>query len=173
MIVRAFAASLFALLLVSSHASAQTLPDSIAGIAFLIGDWHGDGTSEGGMTNQGTSSIHLIVGGNALLRRDHTDVTDKTGKLQESFDQVMLIYPEGGTLHADYLDGAHVIHYAKATVSPGVSVMFESASGTGAPVFHLTYTKTDADTLGIAFEMQPPGAPKFVTVASGSVHRDK
>jgi hypothetical protein len=168
-----FAVALSALILTGAGASAQTLPDSIAGIAFLIGDWHGDGKSEGGMTNHGTSSIHLIVGGNALLRRDHTDVTDKNGKLQESFDQVMLIYPEGGTLHADYLDGAHTIHYVKATVSPGVSVQFESAGGTGAPVFHLTYTKTDTDTLGIAFEMQPPGTAPFTMVAKGEVHRDK
>ncbi len=168
-----FALTLCAFLLVGSAASAQTLPDSLAGVAFLVGDWHGDGTSEGGMTNHGTSSIHLIVGGNALLRRDHTDVVDKAGKLQESFDQVMLIYPEGGTLHADYLDGAHTIHYVKATVAPGASVMFESAGGTGAPVFHLTYTRTDADTLGVVFEMQPPGAPNFMTVAKGEVHRDK
>ena len=166
-----FVLALFAFLFAGSAAQAQTLSDSMAGVAFLIGDWGGTGKSEGGTADTGTSHIHLIVGGNALLRQDHTDVTDKTGKLQESFDQIMLIYPEGGTLHADYLDGAHVIHYVKAAIMPGQSVQFESAAGQGAPVFRLSYTKTSADTLGILFEMQPPGAAAFVPVAQGTVTR--
>ncbi len=32
-------------------------------------------------------------------------------------------------------------------------------------------TKTSADTLAIAFEMQPPGAAAFVPVAQGTVTR--
>jgi hypothetical protein len=166
-----FTVALLIALLTGGAATAQTLPDSIAGVAFLIGDWTGGGASEGGMTDKGTSSIHLIVGGNALLRKDHNDVTDKDGKLQESFDQYMLIYPEGGTLHADYLDGAHTIHYVRAEIAPGQSVQFESAAAPGAPVFRLTYTKETAETLGIKFEMQPPGGTNFATVASGILTR--
>jgi hypothetical protein len=171
MILRVLMTSFLALLFAAGSATAQTLPDSIAGVAFLIGDWTGGGTSEGGMTDTGTSSIHLIVGGNALERRDHNDVSDRSGKLQESFDQIMLIYPEGGTLHADYFDGAHTIHYTRATVAPGQSVTFEGAAAGGVPLFRLTYTRTSADMLGIKFEMQPPGVSAFTTVASGTLTR--
>jgi hypothetical protein len=68
----------------------------------------------------------------------------------------MLIYPEGGTLHADYSDGQHVIHYTSATVSAGKSVTFMSAAGTG-PVFQLSYILQSADTLAISISMQAPG----------------
>jgi hypothetical protein len=156
-------------LAIASPATAQTAP--LPGISFLVGEWTGTGKSEGDTTDIGKSSIQPVVGGNALLRRDHTDVADKSGKVVESFDQIMLIYPEGGTLHADYLDGTHVIHYTSATVQPGQSVQFLSAASPVAPVFRLTYTKVGDTMLGIKFEMQPPGAPAFQTIAEGSVTR--
>jgi hypothetical protein len=114
-------------------ATAQTAPSPLDGLSFLVGDWTGTGKSENGGTDTGRSSIQRIVGGNALLRRDHTDVTDKNGKLIESFDQIMLIYPEGGTLHADYLDGTHVIHYIHAVIQPGQSVQFITDTSAKAP----------------------------------------
>jgi hypothetical protein len=168
---RAFAVSLYAALFLLQPASAQTLPDSIAGVAFLIGDWTGGGASQGGMTDAGTSSIHLIVGGNAIERRDHNDVTDKDGKLQQSFDQVMLIYPEDGTLRADYLDGAHTIHYVKATVEPGVSVRFESRETPGMPVYTLTYRRNSPDTLSVTFMSQMPGSQSVLLIAAGTMTR--
>jgi hypothetical protein len=161
-----------AAVLCATGAQAQTLPPLLADVAFLMGDWHGDGRSEKDHINHGTSSIHLIVGGNALLRKDHTDVTDKVGKKLESFDQIMLIYPEGGTLHADYLDGGHVIHYTRAGIEPGRSVAFHSDATATAPEFTLTYTKTGDHTLGVNFAMHPPGAAGIVVLATGTLKRD-
>jgi hypothetical protein len=155
----------------SFAASAQTLSPQIAPIGFLVGEWTGAGKSEGNNSDAGTSSIQPIVGGTALLRRDHNDVTDASGKPVESFDQIMAIYPEGGTLHADYLDGTHVIHYVGAAVQPGQSVQFDTAVTPNAPAFRLTYTKTSADTLAIKFEMMLPGKSTFRTVAEGAVKR--
>lgn len=166
-----FGFCLLAFGLMLGSAQAQDLAPPVAGLGFLIGDWAGTGKSEHGTTDTGTSHIEAAVGGNGLLRRDHTDVTDASGKLVESFDQIMLIYPEGGTLHADYLDGAHIIHYTSATIVPGQSVTFATTTTADAPTFHLTYTKAPADALGIKFEMMPPGAPAFTTIAEGTVSR--
>ena len=154
----------------ATPAAAQTLSAPLTGLSFLVGDWTGGGKSEHDTTDKGVSSIQPVVGGNALLRRDHTDVSDKTGTLIEGFDQIMLIYPEGGTLHADYLDGTHVIHYTSAAIQPGQSVQFLTDNSASAPAFRLTYSKQAADTLAIKFEMQPPGATQFQTVAEGALH---
>ncbi len=163
---------LFAALVAAAPAQAQALSPPLAGLAFLVGDWSGTGKSENDTTDKGTSSIRPVVGGNAMLRQDHNDVTDKAGKPVESFDQIMLIYPDGGTLHADYLDGAHTIHYVTADVQPGRSVRFETAPAAKAPAFRLTYAKSSADGLDITFEMQPPGAPAWIAVAKGTVTRN-
>jgi hypothetical protein len=168
--MRAFVYAGLLTLVLATPVAAQTLSAPLAGLSFLVGDWTGTGKSENDTTDNGRSSVQPVVGGNALLRRDHTDVTDKTGKLIESFDQIMLIYPEGGTLHADYLDGTHVIHYTSATIQPGQSVQFLTGTSATAPAFRLTYSKQAAGMLAIKFEMQPPGAPQFQIVAEGDMH---
>jgi hypothetical protein len=103
-----------------------------------------------------------------LVRRDHTDISDASGKLTNSFEQLMAIYPEAGTLHGDYFDGQHIIHYTSATVVPGTSVTFASAPAAG-PVFHLTYTLQPPATLAVTFAMAAPGSTDFHTIASGTL----
>jgi hypothetical protein len=83
----------------------------------------------------------------------------------------MLIYPEAGTIHADYSDGQHVIHYTGATVIPGKSVTFTSAALPGAPTFQLTYLLQRPDTLGLTFGMAPPGQKTVHPIATGTLKR--
>jgi hypothetical protein len=147
----------------------------VAGISFLVGNWgsgQGKVTDTGG-TSRGTSTITLEAGGAALLRRDHTELFGADGKPGGSFDQIMLIYPEGGTLHADYSDGDHLIHYTSASIVPGESVAFTSASLPGAPTFRLTYELKDGETLAVRFEMEPPGQTAFQPIASGTLRKAK
>jgi hypothetical protein len=129
--------------LVAMPASAQvpTLGPGLAPIGFLAGHWTGsDGVvADTGGRARGQSTMTPEAGGAVLLRRDHTDLFDAAGKPTGGFDQIMMIYAEGGTLHADYSDGSHLIHYTSAVVTPGKSVSFLSASNPGAPTFKLTY----------------------------------
>jgi hypothetical protein len=142
-------------------------------LGFLVGRWTAtDGKAEHDATAKGVSSIEPAAGGSALLRRDRTDLYAADGKLRTSFEQVMLIYPEGGALRADYFDGTHVIHYVSATVDPGKSVTFDTAATPGPPRFRLTYTAPSPGTLRVKFEMAPPGATDFQTVAAGEARRD-
>lgn len=84
----------------------------------------------------------------------------------------MMIYPDGATLHADYSDGDHVIHYVSAVVMPGRSVVFTTAPGAG-PAFRLTYERKGPDSLDISFAMAPPGQAAFNPIATGTVHKTR
>ena len=114
--------------------------------------------------------------GAALLRSDHTETFDAKGKPTGAFHQIMLIYPEGGTLHADYSDGeGHVIHYTTATVSAGRSVIFTSPPTPGAPTFLLTYEARPPNALSVNFSMFPPDGRGDrhhpITIASGTLKK--
>ena len=156
---------------ISANAQATRPGPGLAGVSFLIGDWRaGEGqVAETGGRTKGRSLITLEAGGNVLLRKDHTDLFDPAGKPTGSFEQVMMIYPEGDTLHADYSDGQHVIHYVSAAIVAGQSVTFTSAPQPNAPTFRLRYSLTAPRTLGIAFDMAPPGSAGFHPIATGSL----
>jgi hypothetical protein len=162
-----------ALTVISSTAGAGSPPlkPELAGVAFLTGRWtgaHGQ-IADAGQTSTGSSVIEPVANGAALLRRDHTDLFDAAGKPAGGFDQIMMIYPEDGTLRADYLDGDHVIHYVSAVIAPGRSVTFSSATQPGEPVFRLVYALENPTRLTVSFSMAPPGGAEFHSIATGAL----
>jgi len=156
-------------------AAAQSPPlaPALAPIGFLIGNWAGDDgkVADTGGTSRGTSVFAPEVGGGVMMRRDHTKLRDAQGKSSGGFDQIMMIYPEGGTLHADYSDGQHIIHYSKAKIVPGRSVVFTSSGSPGAPRFRLSYELAAPEVIAIDFAMAPPGQDAFQAIATGHMHR--
>jgi len=172
--MRTVIATILALTL-GQPAAAQTsgLKPALAPIGFLVGHWtSGEGkVADTGGTARGASTITAEAGGAVLLRRDHTDLFDASGKPAGGFDQIMMIYAEAGGLRADYSDGEHLIHYVSAEVAPGHSVTFTSAAQPGAPMFRLSYTVKAPDTLAIVFGMIPPGGAAFRPIATGEIRR--
>ena len=150
------------------------LKPALAPIGFLVGRWSsGEGkVADTGGTSRGASTITIEAGGSVLLRRDHTDLFDAAGKPAGGFDQIMMIYGEGGALRGEYSDGDHLIHYVSAEVVPGRSAAFTSAVQPGAPVFRLSYEVTGPNTLSVAFAMAPPGQSAFRPIATGELHRE-
>ncbi|MBB2174007.1 hypothetical protein [Gluconacetobacter asukensis] len=171
--MRTQAAFLALLLAGISPTMAQAPASGLSGIRFLVGTWNaGQGTlADTGGTTTGQSTITAEAGGAVLLRRDHTDLFDRAGKPSGGFDQIMMIYPEGSTLHADYSDGRHVIHYDRAAIEPGHAVTFTSSAAPGQPVFRLGYRLLAPNRLGVSFSMAPPGSTIFRPVADGTLSR--
>ena len=166
--------SLFFVTATSAVAAQDTpLKPELSDIAFLVGDWtNGAGQiAENGGRSRGSSSVTVVANGGAMLRRDHTDLIAADGKPMGGFDQIMMIYPEGGTLHADYSDGQHVIHYTSAMVAKGASVTFLSAMARGVPTFRLAYRLMGPTTLSVTFSMAPPGSEDFHPIATGTLTR--
>ncbi len=157
-------------------AMAQTaLKPALAPLAFLVGNWNsGEGkVAETGGTSKGGSVMSVESDGTAILRRDHTETFDKAGKPAGAFHQTMLIYPDGGSIHADYVDGeGHAIHYVSASVTAGKSVTFTSAAGQG-PLFRLTYELQSPKVLAVTFGMTPPGASEFRPIATGTLKKKR
>jgi hypothetical protein len=150
------------------------LRPALAGLSFMVGHWsvtQGGHVTETGGTASGSSIITVEASGGAILSRGHTDLFDPSGKPAGSFGQLLLIYPEAGVLHADYSDGAHVIHYTSAVVQPGQSVVFMTATQPGAPTFKLTYAAAGPKGLAINFAMAPPGASAFQPIATGVMNK--
>ena len=152
----------------AASSRASSAAPALADIGFIVGDWVG--APGNGSHDRGASSIHPIVGGAVLLRNDHHEVVDAGGKVTASFDQVMPIYAEGGTLRGDYFDGAHVIHYTHALVQPGASVQFLTDPD-AKPVYRLTYSKVSDNVVAILFEVAAPGSSDFHVIADARVQR--
>jgi len=164
------------LLFLSAPALAQpALKPALAPLAFLVGNWDsGEGkVADTGGTSKGGSVFTVESDGTAILRRDHTETFDKDGKPAGAFHQTMLIYPDGGGIHADYVDGeGHAIHYTGAIVTAGKSITFISAAGQG-PVFRLGYELQSPGVLAVSFGMTPPGSDQVRPIATGILKRAK
>jgi len=141
---------------------------------FLVGEWEAAGHGSPG-EGKGHFSFALDLQGKVIVRKSHTDYPAAAGRPAFAHDDLMVIYAdEGGQkFRADYYDNeGHVIRYTASLSSDGQTVSFISDIVPAQPRFRLTYIKTTADTLGIKFEIAPPGAPEnFKVYVEGTAHK--
>jgi hypothetical protein len=160
-------------LLVVSILTAQPSPkidNRWASLAFLIGEWTGEG---GGGPGQGTGGFSFLPdqGGKILIRKNRAEYPASKDRPAFSHTDLMIVYNEpGGTkLRAIYFDTEdHTIHYTVEPSSDGKSVQFVSDN------FRLTYRKTGPDTLALKFEIAPPGKPgAYATYIDATARRNQ
>ena len=129
--------------------------------AFLVGNWTGEGT---GAPGEGTGgfSFQYDLQGKVLVRKNHADYPKTKDRPAYSHEDLMVIYRESpaGPFRADYYDNeGHVIHYTISTSPDRSTVEFISDPAAAAPRFRFTYKRTGQDSVGIKFEIAPPGKP--------------
>ena len=151
--------------------SAFAAEDPWKPFGFMMGEWTGSGSGKPG-EGTGEFSLKADLGGKILVRRNHNEYAPKAGQPKGmSHDDLMIIYPPqgAGSFLADYFDSeGHVIHY---TVSfPDGKVVLVSDGAANGPRFRLTYSKKSDTSLGIDFEVAPPGQD-FRPYLSGTVTR--
>lgn len=161
---------LLSLLALRSGAALAETPGLAAGwepLAFLVGEWEGTGSGAPG-ASKGSFTFEPQVQGNGLLRRSTND--SPSGHHED----LMLVYRNpDGTFRATYVDNErHVIHYTVTPTTEPKGAVFLSDEAAGMPRFRLTYKMKPDNTVGITFELAPPGAAEFKTYTEGTVKRD-
>jgi len=138
-----------------------------APLAFLIGDWTGEG---GGGPGQGTGefSFHPDLGGAILIRKNVSHYPATQDKPAYSHTDLMIV---DSTLRAIYFDDeGHTIQYAVEPSADGNSVQFLSDAQASQRRYRLTYRKTGDDRLAIRFEIAPP-RKEFATYIEATARR--
>jgi hypothetical protein len=149
-------------------ARAASASSSWEGWSFLLGEWEGQGAVGGG---KGSFTFALDLQDKVLVRRNHAELPGNGQVQGVVHDDLMVVYrDEKGEARADYFDNeGHVIRY-QATLAPdGKTLVFLSEGASGQPGFRLTYTRKDDGSLGIRFEVAPPGrGNNFQTYLEGT-----
>ncbi len=141
---------------------------------FLVGEWTGEGSGDPGK-GSGRFSFAWDLQDKVLVRRNRTDFPAAQGRPAFSHDDLMVIYraDRDGPTKAIYFDSeGHVINYAATFSDDRQTLTFLSDAIPAAPRFRLSYTKAADDSMGIKFEIAPPGKPgEFKTYLEGTARR--
>lgn len=128
---------------------------------FLLGEWVGEGTGDPGQ-GSGTFSFQLDLQKRILVRKNRADYPATKDRPAFSHEDLMVIYQDtANSARAIYFDNeGHVIHYAASFSKNQDTLTFVSTPMPSAPRFRLTYVKGKNQTLGIKFDIAPPGKPE-------------
>jgi hypothetical protein len=138
-------------------------------LEFLVGDWRGEG---GGGPGQGAGGFSFTwdLQKTVLVRRNYAEYPAQQGRPAARQDDLTVVYREGSALRADYYDNeGHIIRYRVSSPAAGVAEFLSEAAEV-APRYRLTYRKTGAESVGIQFEVAPPGKP-FATYIQATARR--
>jgi hypothetical protein len=159
---------LFAVTVAAIAQSPAKSEDPFGRLAFLVGDWVGDGSGDPG-NGSGGFTIKPDLEEHVLVRTNYARYPATADRPAYRHDDLMITYPEGGDLKAVYFDNeGHVIHY-KISTTANTAVFVSEGPGPG---FRLTYKRTDKDHLALKFEISPPDKPgEFKTYIEATAKR--
>ncbi len=161
--------ALFLILTLSSNSQQAT---SWEKWSFLLGEWIGEGSGQPGQGG-GTFTFYTDLNQNILVRKSHSEYAASGNRPAAIHDDLMIVYPEsaGVPAKAIYFDNErHVIDYSIA-YSNG-SMVLTSEKKANIPVFRLTYTYIDSETVNTKFEMSQDGE-NFMTYIEGKSKKVK
>lgn len=135
--------------------AAPARADDLSQLRFLLGEWTAVDSAAG---ESGRFAFTLAVQDHVMLRANEATYAATSQRPASRHDDLMVIYPDGGSLKADYFDNeGHVIHYA---VQPrgADAVVFVSGAKTSEPRYRLSYSMGADGVLEGTFEIAPPGS---------------
>jgi len=166
--------ALVLLAIAAGSAAAAPTDDAWKPYRFLVGEWTGAAAGEPG-AGSGRFSFAFDLQEKVLVRRSRTDFPAAQSRPAISHEDLLVIYQGGpkGPTKAIYFDSeGHVINYQVAFSADGRSLTFLSDAVTGSPRFRLSYARNADDSVGIKFEIAPPGNPDgFKTHVEGTARR--
>lgn len=148
----------------STNFAQQTSPWS--NWSWLIGEWKGEGSGQPGQGG-GTFSFQPDLDGKILIRKSHSEYPASGNRPATIHDDLMIVSLNysGQPTKAIYFDNeGHTINYSITYARD--SVVLQSEKIPNMPVFRLTYSQLDKQTVNTKFEMSRDGE-KFVTYIEG------
>lgn len=136
--------------------------------SWLIGEWRGEGTGQPGQGG-GTFSFRSDLDGKILVRKSHSEYPATENKQAVTHDDLMIIYPDqsGSPASAIYFDNeGHKISYSISYAARSIILISEKVQGS--PVFRLTYTLLDNNSVNTKFEMSQDGVNYTVYIEGKS-----
>ena len=133
---------------------------------WLAGEWTGEGSGQPGKGG-GIFSFNYDLDKNILVRKSHSEYPATSDKPAVIHDDLMIIYADfaGNPTKAIYFDNeGHTINYA--IVYADKSIVLTSEKNLHLPVFRLTYTLLENNTINTKFEMSQDG-DVFMTYVEG------
>jgi hypothetical protein len=140
--------------------------------SWLMGTWQGVGSGEPGK-GVGGFSLQTDLDQKVLVRRSHSEYPAQAGKPRTVHDDLMIVSPgaSADAAKAVYFDNeGHTINYSVSYADRSIVLLSDRSPGT--PVFRLTYTQLDKDSIDVKFEISMDGT-KFTTYVQGKCVRRK
>ena len=147
--------------------------EPLQALAFLEGDWEGEGAgspgeAKGGFSFRGELENHVLV------RRNYAEYPATKDRPASRHEDLMIVHPEAdGKIAAQYFDNeGHVIRY-RVSVSNHTATFLSDAAA-AAPHYRLTYSMKGKDAVSIRFEIAPPGKPEdFKVYLTAAAHKKR
>ncbi len=139
---------------------------------WLMGEWIGEGTGTPGKGG-GFFTFSLDLDRKILVRKSHKEFPPAGEKPAVIHNDLMVVYPDskGTPSKAIYFDNeGHTIYYTIDYTES--AIVLTSGKIQDAPVFMLTYTMIDFETVNIKFEMSKDGKD-FTTYMEGKSFKTK
>jgi len=139
---------------------------------WLVGEWIGIGTGQPGQGG-GYFSFKTDLDDNILVRKSHTEFPASGNRPAAVHNDLMIIYPgiQGALPKAIYFDNeGHSINYQVSFAEN--SIIMTSEKVPDVPVFRLTYTLLDPETVNTKFEMSQDNV-NFMTYIDGKSKKTK
>lgn len=140
--------------------------------SWLIGKWSGEGSGQPGQGG-GTFSFGPDLDGKILVRKSHSEYPATEKRPKTIHDDLMIIYPDfsGNPVQAIYFDNeGHTINYKIEYAEK--SIILTSGKIPNVPVFRLTYSLLNDETVNTKFEMSRDGET-FTTYIEGKSKKGK
>ena len=133
---------------------------------WLIGDWKGEGSGEPGK-GSGTFSFRPDLDEKILVRKSHSVYPAMNDKPAIIHDDLLIVSLDftGNPSKAVYFDNeGHTINYSITYSEKTIVLLSEKIPAV--PLFRLTYSLLDKETVNTKFEMSQDGA-QFMTYVEG------
>jgi len=139
---------------------------------WLIGTWIGEGNGQPGHGG-GSFSFSAMLDNNILVSKSHSEYPAKDNKPEIIHEDLMVIYGElkGNPSKAIYFDNeGHTINY-QITYGDN-TIVLTSDKMPDTPIFRLSYSFIDTETVNTKFEISNDGE-KFFTYIEGKSKKKK